>query len=114
MYEIRDSSIHGKGVFAKKLILGGTELSFPVKTYSDNIPQLLKPYLFPWDIVNNQKIYCICAVGSYMNHSNNPNIDIKRIDKKNKMITFVSLRDIKTNEELTLYYGEWAKIKFIN
>lgn len=48
-------------------------------------------------------------ISFYLNHSNNPNIDI--VDKSgNKYLSFVTNRIIKKDEELTINYAEYDKI----
>ena len=44
------------------------------------------------------------GIGSLFNHSRTPNLDY-RVNKVDKIITFMAARDISTGEELTFYYG---------
>ena len=103
--EIRRSKIHKKGIFAKEKILKG-EIVF-IK--GGRI--LKREQIFSSAVINSyhpiDDIYFIGATNAeeedgiklYENHSCNPNIGIRG------EITFVAMRDIEENEELTIDYA---------
>lgn len=102
LIEIRQSNIHGKGVFAKKDMLKNTELICDVLVFNKK-ETILNDYHFPWD--KNLSSICI-GFGSFFNHSKIPNVKIKSIDKKKQIKTFILLKNIKKGEELTLCYNK--------
>lgn len=105
--EVRDSSIHGKGLFAKEAIAaeeivavkGGHILT--MQEWSTLEPQLgtaelqISGELFIAPTRQEQKDDCML----YTNHSCDPNIAIQG------QIVFVAMRDISSGEELT---HDWA------
>lgn len=84
---IKKSKIEGLGVFATEKIEAGNDLGIthrkiePTSLYSDNL--LRTP------------------LGGFLNHSDTPNCFIQR---KGKIGTLYTIRPIKANEELTVYY----------
>jgi hypothetical protein len=85
-YEIRDSEIHGKGIFANKKI-------------NKDCKELVMV------VMPNHK-YHYTDLGRYMNHSKNPNVVIT---KDGDSIIANVLRDINPDEELLLDYFPWAE-----
>lgn len=104
LIEIKCSNLHGKGVFAKEKLVKGTKLISDVllipKSETQNTS--LNKYLYPWDKDNSS--ICI-GFGTYLNHSNNPNIKVSSIDKINLIKTFVVINDIEMGDELTIKYS---------
>ncbi len=105
---ISDSSIPnaGRGVFASVDIKKGEsiEISPIILIPEDQIRHLkdteLLNYYFKW---NNQAGIAL-GFGSIYNHSYEPNATYKK-DLKNNLLEFVSLRDIKKDEEITVNYN---------
>jgi len=104
MVEVRESDIHGKGVFATKIINSGFEFScdvLPIK--SENITIDLENHIFPY-FGGKEKCICI-GFPTYFNHSKTPNVKILKLDREKQIKTFITLSDINIGEELTLYYN---------
>ena len=81
--EIRDSEIHGQGVFAKQDIIAGHNLGI---THLGLVGQYRTP------------------LGGFLNHSDNPNCFIH----DNEAQSFLySVRPIGKEEELTVYYRKY-------
>ncbi len=99
---IKESQIHGKGVFSTWIIPKGSIFTCDVLLIDKSINALNK-YHYPWDSINNS--ICI-GFGSYLNHSSDPNVKIYKVDRDKLTKTFIALRDIEQDEELTLYYGD--------
>jgi SET domain-containing protein len=100
MIKVRKSNIHGRGVFATKSILSGTILECDIILLENNKKDLYT-YSFPWD----KNHYSICmGFASFLNNSENPNLKIKSIDKDKLTKTFITIRDIKADEELLIKY----------
>jgi SET domain-containing protein len=118
LYTIKNSKLHGKGLFAKQNIKAGTNVVEYVgekitKAQSDKIAeaQLEKSqknvdegqvYIFTLDNkydINGNVSYNNARL---MNHSCNPNCDTDIVDGK---IWIRSFRDIKKGDELTYDYG---------
>lgn len=62
---------------------------------------VLERYLFK---VQDGSMLLALGVGSLFNHSKHPNLDY-RIDVANQLIRYTAARDIKADEELTIFYG---------
>jgi SET domain-containing protein len=101
MIKVDFSKIHGRGVFATKPIPKGTELECDVLLL-DNDTQTLKTWSYPWS--RNQYSVCI-GFGTFLNHSETPNVKIERISKERLTKTFKVVKDINEGEELLLKYG---------
>lgn len=106
--EIKSSAIHGRGVFAKELISAGVEMTCEVVVIPKSSEGLLHIYRYPWDRLNNQDSICI-GFGSFFNHSNDPNVKVKSIDKFSLTKTFITLKDIQPGDELFINYGSGTK-----
>ena len=117
-YLVRDSGIHGRGLYAKKKIpkdtwivqYTGRKVS---KEESDRLANELlekakgnggaRVYMFilndEWDIDGNVP----SNTARLMNHSCDPNVEAQTWEEKE--IWFVAMRDIGKDEELTFNYG---------
>ena len=85
---IKDSPIHGLGVFATNDIQKGTDLGIAhVK--------MVEWLNFPQD-------YCRTPLGGFYNHSEEPNC--KLVDSMNIYKRLITIRDIKKDEEITCKY----------
>ena len=92
---VKDSSIHGKGLFAKSFIPSGTVIGVvqgsPTTTNGDHVL---------W-IDENVGFHVQCDL-RYINHSNTPNA----VYYAN--LEVCAIRDIQAGEEITHYYGaDW-------
>jgi len=110
--EIKQSSIHGKGVFAKSKILKGTTFTYDVlPIFENNISDDLRDHIFPF----NGRTKCICiGFPTFINHSQINNIKISKVNIFEQTKTFVSIVDIHKGEELTLYYSNGFNTKYAN
>ena len=110
--EIRESSIHGLGVFAKELIKKSEIFECcPVIAYDQytmtylhemkNCRHLLHDYVFTW--YSGQ---CALALGygGIYNHSNDHANASHRMTKEPVGIQFVAKRDIHPGEEILIHY----------
>ena len=93
-YYVSESSIHGKGLFAKKDIKKGTVIG---KVKGKKTKDLGEHVL--WIEDKNHGILVNCEL-KYINHSNEPNAAYY------DDLTVVALTNIKADEELTHDYGE--------
>jgi len=82
-YYVGDSSIHNKGVFARENLKKGEEIGL-----LHTINELYTDYSFE-------------ELGSYHNHSDNPNCHNELVDNRRYL---VASKDIKKGEELTTDY----------
>jgi len=116
---VKKSSVHNKGVFAKKNIKKGTKIIEYVgkkitkkesdiladKVLDDSIknPEKGAVYIFTlnakWDIDGNVS----WNPAKYINHSCNPNCETTNYDEEH--IWIEAIRDIKKGEELNYNYG---------
>lgn len=114
MLEIKKSTIHGKGVFAKKFIRSGTIIECDVlilekEAMKENeiFNKVLKDYVFPWD----KKNFSLCiGFGSFLNHSPNPNLKYKCFDKENLKNVFIATDNIFQGQELFITYSHMHSI----
>lgn len=113
---IKESQIHGIGLFADQFIPKGTEIwrftpGFDLKFTEAQIltfPKPLQIYLckYAWKS-DKTKLYCFSSDdGKYFNHSENPNVLSEYRDNEEEVIT-VAVRDIHIGEELLDNYSSF-------
>ncbi len=105
--EVKDSPIHGKGVFAKQKIKEGDVIAkshVVLLHHNEQLPELLATLEFPW----NEEYYALCLsdVGSFFNHSKNANAAVVEQNKIEQTQTFSATRDIEKGEEVMIYYND--------
>ena len=106
----------GKGAFAKKDIPKGKiiEIShvilIPNLEYENIKKTVLDNYTFIWDDPKNEGAFHMAfalTICQFMNHSYDPNV-IYQFVYRNETIEFMTLRNIKKGEELTINYNGYA------
>ncbi len=107
--EVKESSVHGRGVFAKRDFNEGELIEdCPVIVFSkEELEEIDKTvfydYYFAWE---KNKGAIALGLGSLYNHSYAPNAVYLK-DFKNNRITFKSIRPIESGEEIfTNYNGD--------
>lgn len=97
LFYVKESDIHGKGLFARKNIRQGQVLGYIKGTPTmEDGPHVL------WLDDMGQGIHVECDL-KYINHNENPNACYY------DDLSVVALRDIKKGEEITHHYGEeWS------
>jgi len=100
MVVIKESDIHGKGVFAEVDIKKGTILTCDVLEIIEH--QSISKYLFPY---RGHTVCLHIGFGTYLNSSSSPNLKHTHIDKEKNISYFEVLSDIEALTELTLNYG---------
>jgi len=92
---VKESVIHGKGLFAKQTIKAGDIIGeITGKPANDNGPYVL------WLDEDTRKAIEVQNVFKYINHNPKPNACYY------DDLTVVALRDIEKDEEITHHYGE--------
>jgi hypothetical protein len=112
--EIKQSPLHGKGVFATRNIVKGELLvtsHMALIHVNENLPEVLATLQFPWTA--EYDAICISDVGSFFNHSSQPNAKVDERDFDNLIQTFVAKTDIVKGTEITIYYND-AFEDFVN
>lgn len=104
--EIKESPIHGKGVFAIRNIDEGEVLAVSHVTllhHNEQLPELIATLEFPW----SEEYYALCLsdVGSFFNHSKTFNAKVLHQDKEALTQTFAATGPIKKGEEVFIYYN---------
>jgi hypothetical protein len=104
--EIKESPIHGKGVFAVRDIKAGEIIAVSHVTllhHNEQMPEMIATLEFPW----NDEYYALCLsdVGSFFNHDKNFNAKVLHQDKEKLTQTFSATRDISQGEEVMIYYN---------
>jgi tRNA-specific adenosine deaminase 3 len=110
--EVRESSIHGLGVFAKELIEKNEMFeSCPVLIFSQftmthlyesaQSRSLLHDYVFSWF---EGQVAVALGCGSIYNHSNDDTNASHRMNSNIPSIEFVAKRDIQPDEEILIHY----------
>jgi len=109
--EIRKSTIHGVGVFAKKSIKKNEVLEedpfIVLKGNWHKLPSLLQAYIYGWtkDLPDKKsKAALVFGSGALYNSSPKPNADWQTNVKRNRFI-FFAIKDIKAEEEIMIDYG---------
>lgn len=106
LVEIKESKIHGKGVFAIENIPEGTIVNVSevaLVLHEWDLPECLATIEFPW----NETHYAIClsGVGSFFNHAKDFNTVVEP-DFEKKQQVFRTNRRIEKGEELCFYYND--------
>lgn len=112
--KVKESTVHGKGCFAKKDIPKGTLVFSNViifeadKESNHTLKQLMK-YIFAWSRNNNLRNICICSSNaSFINSSTPlniyPNIKIYKLNFTKQIKIFKIVQDIEKDSELFLEY----------
>ena len=107
LVEIKQSPLHGKGVFATQNIAKGDILviSHMVPIHiNENLPELLATLQFPW--TEEYDAICLSDAGSFFNHSGQPNAEIIARDFTNLTQTFAAKTPIAKGDEITIYYND--------
>ena len=107
LVEVKQSLLHGKGVFAKRNITKGELLvtsHMALIHVNENLPEVLATLQFPW--TEEYDAICISGAGSFFNHSGLPNAEIEVRDFTNLIQTFVAKTDIVKGTEITIYYND--------
>ena len=111
---VKQSSLHGKGVFATQNIEKGEIIvvSHMVLIHiNEQLPEELATLQFPW--TDEYDAICLSDVGSFFNHSSKPNAKIIELDFANQIQTFAAKTVIAKGDEITIYYND-AFETFIN
>ena len=114
LVKVKQSPLHGKGVFAIQNISKGeviVESHMVLIHVNENLPEALATLQFPW--TDEYEAICLSDMGSFFNHSSQPNAKIIERDFKNQIQTFATQRPIAKGDEITIYYND-AFDKFIN
>lgn len=114
LVEVKESPLHGKGVFATRHITKGELLvtsHMALIHVNENLPEVLATLQFPW--TDEYDAICISDAGSFFNHNSKPSAEVKTRDFTKLIQTFVAKTDIEKGTEITIYYND-AFDKFIN
>lgn len=97
LVEVRESSLHGRGLFAAKPIAKGTELGVcDARRTREEGPHVL------WIDDHGEEMYQVQCDLKYINHGKKPNVAYY------DDLTVVALKKIKAGDELLHDYGdEW-------
>lgn len=107
LVEVKQSSVHGKGVFATRNIAKGELLAkcdMALVHVNENLPEVLATLQFPW--TEEYDAICMSDVGSFFNHSSNPTAEVATRDFVNLIQTFVAKTAIEKGTEITIYYND--------
>src|SRR4051812_39441930 len=114
--KVKDSKIHGLGLFADQFIPKGTTIwkftpGFDQKFTKEQIvsfPDLLQVYIYKYSWKSSKsKLYCFSSDnGKYFNHSDDPNALSEYKDNEEEVVT-TSIKDIEIGEEITDNYSSF-------
>ena len=114
--KIKESKIHGIGLFADQFIKKGTEIwrftpGFDQKFTKEQIlefPDMLQIYIYKYCWRSKKsKLYCFSTDnGKYFNHSKNSNVLSEYRDGEEEVIT-VAIKDIGIGEEILDDYSSF-------
>ena len=114
LVEVKQSPLHGKGVFAKRNIEKGeviVESDMALIHVNENLPEVLATLQFPW--IDDYEAICLSDAGSFFNHASQPSAEIIGRDFTNLIQTFAAKTAIRKGDEITIYYND-AFEKFVN
>ena len=107
--QVKESTIHGLGLFADEFIPQGTEIwrftpGFDQKFTREQIlsfPELLQIYMYKYAWKSDKSnLYCLSTDnGKYFNHSKNPNVLSEYREDEEEVVT-ISIKDIYPGEEI--------------
>jgi len=114
--KIKESKIHGIGLFADQFINKGTEIwkfvpKFGLKFTKEeilNFPDFIQIYLskYAWKS-KKSGLYCFATDdGKFINHSDNPNVLSEYRENEEEIVT-IALNDIKIGEEIFDNYNSF-------
>ena len=114
--KVKESNIHGLGLFADEFIPKGTEIwrftpGFDLKFTREQIlafPESLQIYFskYSWRS-HKSKLYCFSSDdGKFFNHSDNPNVLSEYRNNEEEVVT-VAIRDIQVGEEILDNYNSF-------
>lgn len=103
--EVRDSAVHGRGVFAKRAIATGAlvdECPLMLLTDADTpVGGTLMDYVFD---AGDEGSWLALGITSLMNHHEQPNAAVE-LDADAQWLTVRAVTDIEADEELFIDYG---------
>lgn len=106
--EMRRSSIHGWGIFAKEFISSGEILEeepFLIIPMSPNeSSSLFIDYRYNFPRTNSKYQVIVFGFSCIYNHSNDPNAKWET-DEENNIFIFSATKNIEKDEEILIYYG---------
>lgn len=118
--KVKESSIHGLGLFADQFIHKGTEVwkftpGFDLKFTGGQIlafPEMLQIYFYTYGWRSKKsKLYCLCSDGGkYFNHASDPNCLSEYRDEQEEVVT-IAIKDIAIGEEMTDNYSSFEDEK---
>ena len=102
MIEVRNSKIHGKGVFAlKDFKIGETVVTNMVITFSkENLNDSIIKYCYRW---KDNDVCIFIGEGVFINSSKKPNVKVY-LDFDSKIARFIAINPIKEGDELFYNY----------
>jgi SET domain-containing protein len=113
---VRESAVHGLGLFADEFVPKGAVLwrftpGFDQKFTREQIlsfPDSLQVYLYKYSWRSKKsKLYCFSADdGKFFNHSEKPNVLSEYRDDEEEVVT-VAIRDIQPGEEMLDNYNSF-------
>ena len=100
--EVRNSKIHGHGVFATEdFNIGDTVVVNQVITFNNvNLSDDLIIYCYKWE---GNKVCIFIGEGVWINSSTTPNVKVV-LDFERNMARFITIKPIKIGEELFYNY----------
>lgn len=118
--KVKESNIHGLGLFADQFIPRGTEIwrftpGFDLRFTREQIlsfPEALQIYIYKYSWRSKKsKLYCFSSDdGKFFNHSENPNVLSEYQDNEEEVIT-VAIKDIQAGEEILDNYNSFEDEK---
>lgn len=107
LVKVKQSPVHGKGVFATQNISIGeviVESHMVLIHVNENLPEELATLQFPW--TDEYDAICLSDAGSFFNHSGEPTAEIIDRDFTNQIQTFAAKTAIAQGDEITIYYND--------
>jgi len=107
LLEVKESAVHGKGVFALRDIEAGEVIATSHVTllhHNEELPEAIATLEFPWD--EEHYALCLSDVGSFFNHDRNFNARVSEQNKEALTQTFSATRPILKGEEVFIFYND--------
>ncbi|NQY66251.1 MAG: SET domain-containing protein-lysine N-methyltransferase [Flavobacteriales bacterium] len=104
---IKESPIHGKGVFASRNIKSGETIAtchVLLLSHHEELPESIATLQFPWS--DDFYALCISSIGSFFNHNKDASAKVTAQNPETETQDFIATRNIEEGEEITIFYNQ--------
>ena len=108
--QVKESEIHGFGVFASSFIEEGDIIEYcpfiPLEEDEVEDTSILHDYFFGTPFTDDERSIAPLGYAMLYNHSDTPNAEWQAYEENTDLIVFISLKDIPKGTEIFHSYGD--------